>query len=429
MTSPIKPNNNRFKNNLQSTSPEVRALTNQIWDELCSIDKSRLVTVKKQVLKSVILNCDIVAALSEKKIRYSRDKNTYNMAPLRYRYHHNRYSTFVPIIDALAESGFICNDIELQIKGNSLQSTFSPTFKLIERLDSIDKSMYQFTPYPDPIILRNKEGISVDYVDTYESTQDRKELKAYNELRGAFNLSMKNIPAEFLNDKNTFEILSRFSYKGKDENEFLIKPTFAHRVYNESFQRGGRYYGTLETQIPSELRPLILIDGQESIELDYSSYHIRMLYHKKGIDYREDAYGALSNGNPILRKVFKQIGLISINANDFNAAIQGYIADVKKEVPLEGFTDLTYEQLKAYMTQWMEFHSPINEYFFSDAGAKLQNIDSKISSKVIKHFVDKGEMILCIHDSFIVKKSLEDELQSSMVKYYFDEIGFVPKIE
>lgn len=428
MTSPSLQNNTRFKNNIKSSSPEVNALTDQIWNELTGIDKSRLVTAKKRFLKKVLLNCDIVENIAEKRIRYSRNKNTYN-SPSRYRYEDNRYSTVLPVIDALGKSQYICNDVEIKCKGNRLQSTFYPTDKLINCLKTIDSNMYEFTPYPEPIILRDKDGNSIDYTDTNELLQNRKELKAYNDLRGAFNLSIKNIPAEFLNDEETFKILNRFSYKGNDENEFRIKPTYAHRVYNESFQRGGRYYGTIETQIPSELRPLILIDGQESIELDYSSLHIRMIYHKMGIDYKEDAYGALSNGNPVLRKVFKKIGLISINADNFNKAIQGYLQDVKKEEPLEGYTDLRYEAVKEYMIQWMEFHSTIKDYFFSDSGAHLQNIDSKISSKVIKHFVDRGEMILCIHDSYIVKKSLENELNSVMMNYYEAEMGFKPIIE
>lgn len=428
MTSPSLQNNTRFKHNLKSSSTVVNALTEQIWNELPDIDKSRLVNTKKKFLKTVLLNCDMVENIKDKRIRYSRNKNSYNVPP-RYRYVHNRYSAVIPVIDALGKLKYICNDIEIKSKGNCLQSTFYPTERLIEKLGTIDSSMYNFTPYPDPIILRDKDGNSIDYKDTYEIIQERRELKAYNDLRASFTLSIKDIPVEIMNDEEAVKILNRCTYKGKNDNELIIKPTFAHRVYNESFERGGRYYGTIETQIPSELRPLFLIDGENTIEVDYSAYHIRMLYHLKGIDYKQDAYGALANGNPTLRKVFKKIGLISINANNFNAAIQGYLNDVKKENHLEGLTDLSYEAVKGYMLQWMEFHSDIKEYFFSDAGAKLQNKDSKIASKVIKHFVEKGEMILCVHDSFIVKKSLEAELKSAMLKYYYDDIKFEPIIE
>lgn len=420
--------NTAFKHNIKSSDSVVNDLSEHIWNELSGIDKTKLVNKKKKFLTTVILNCAMIANISDKRIRYSRNKNSYKV-PARYRIVNNTYSTFISIIDALENSQYICNDIETKALGNSLQSTFYPTYKLLKHLEKIDSSMYFFTPYLEPIILRDENGISIDYRDTSEIIDARKELKAYNDIRSKFTLSLKNIPVEITNSNETAKILNRFTYEGKNKNELIIKPTYAHRVYNESFERGGRYYGTIETQIPRELRPLILIDGHDTVEVDYSSYHIRMLYHLKEIDYKEDAYGALAKGDPVLRKVFKQIGLISINANSFNAAVQGYLYEVKKEKFLEGFTDLSHDIVKKYTTEWMNFHSDIEEHFFSDAGARLQNQDSKIASKVIKHFVEKNEMILCIHDSFIVKKSLEAELRSVMLKCYDEEIGFQPILD
>ena len=329
-----------FKHNIKSSDPALDDLTNHIWNELSGIDKIKLVFKKKNFLKTVLLNCAMIANISDKRIRYSRNKNSYKV-PARYRIVNNTYSTFISIIDALENSQYICNDIETKALGNSLQSTFYPTYKLLKHLEKIDSSMYYFTPYPEPIILRDEKGISIDYRDTSEIIDVRKELKAYNDIRSKFTLSLKNTPVEITNSNETAKILNRFTYEDKNKNELIIKSTYAHRVYNESFERGGRYYGTLETQIPSVLRPLILIDGHDTVEVDYSSYHIRMLYHLEKIDYKQDAYGALAKGNPVLRKVFKQIGLISINADNFNAAVQGYISDVKKDNYLEGFNDLT----------------------------------------------------------------------------------------
>lgn len=428
MVTPLIQKNTPLKFNIKSTSPTVNELTEQIWNELPDIDKTKLVNAKKKTLKTILLNCKMVGSINNKRIRYSRNKNCYN-GPVRYRYENKRYSTVVPVIDSLGKLKYIRNDVEVQSNNHSLQSTFYPTDELLNKLSPVESDMYYFTPYPDPIILRDENGTSIDYKDTNEIIQERKELKAYNDIRSLHTLSVKNIPEEILADEDTAMILERCSYKSKNENELIFKPTYAHRVYNGSFERGGRYYGTIETQIPGVLRPLILINEEETIEVDYSSYHIRLLYHLKGIDYKEDAYGVLANGDPVLRKVFKLIGLISINAKNFNAAVQGYLNDVKKESPLKGFTDLSYAQVKSCMERWMEFHSDIKEYFFSDAGAKLQNIDSKIASKVIKHFVELGEMILCIHDSFIVKKSLESELKKLMTSTYNNELGFTPVLE
>ena len=42
------------------------------------------------------------------------------------------------------------------------------------------------------------------------------------------------------------------------------------------------------------------------------------------------------------------------------------------------------------------------------------NLDGKITSKVIKHFTDKGEPILSIHDSYICREQFKDELNTVM---------------
>ena len=57
-----------------------------------------------------------------------------------------------------------------------------------------------------------------------------------------------------------------------------------------SFKFGGRSYGALHQSLRKELRPHIHINGNGTVEVDYSAYHIRMLYHKEGIDFREDPY-------------------------------------------------------------------------------------------------------------------------------------------
>ena len=58
-----------------------------------------------------------------------------------------------------------------------------------------------------------------------------------------------------------------------------------HRVFNESFDRGGRIYGGFWQQIGSEHRRHIRLDGQKVAELDFSGWHIALLYTRKNINY------------------------------------------------------------------------------------------------------------------------------------------------
>jgi hypothetical protein len=63
--------------------------------------------------------------------------------------------------------------------------------------------------------------------------------------------------------------------------------------------------------MPSKFRKLIRINSNETVEYDYSGLHIRMLYHKLGLEFIEDPYLV---GDNSLRNEYKKVALISINA-------------------------------------------------------------------------------------------------------------------
>ena len=65
----------------------------------------------------------------------------------------------------------------------------------------------------------------------------------------------------------------------------------------------------------------------------------------------------------------------------------------------------------------------IAHFFFSDSGVVLQNLDSKMADLIIQDFISDDEVLLPYHDSFIVKKSLEEKLETSMNKAYTYVVG------
>lgn len=66
--------------------------------------------------------------------------------------------------------------------------------------------------------------------------------------------------------------------------ELTLAQEQLHRVFNDgSFRCGGRFYGALHQGISSELRQCIRINGSPVTELDYSGFHLTMLYHMKGL--------------------------------------------------------------------------------------------------------------------------------------------------
>lgn len=59
----------------------------------------------------------------------------------------------------------------------------------------------------------------------------------------------------------------------------------------------------------------------------------------------------------------------------------------------------------------------------TDQGIGLMNKDSTFSESIINHFTDKGIVVLCVHDSYIVEDHHEQELRTIMNQIMMDTYG------
>ncbi|NPV10596.1 MAG: hypothetical protein HPY57_02235 [Ignavibacteria bacterium] len=204
-----------------------------------------------------------------------------------------------------------------------------------------------------------------------------------------------------------------------------------YRVFNDlDLQKGGRFYGAQYQSLSEEKRKRILINGQLSIELDFKSLHLAMLYHLEGLpfDINQDGY-SLDNYHPELRKIIKlafQILLNSSGLQQAKIAIKKMLLDepsllalfnncTDKSIPLE-------TRILSLINSIKSKHEPIRKYFHSGIGLKLQRIDSDIAEKILLRTVDLDIPCLCIHDSFIVPIQHENTLKQLMQESYKETI-------
>jgi len=199
-----------------------------------------------------------------------------------------------------------------------------------------------------------------------------------------------------------------------------------HRVFNrESFEHGGRFYGAYHLSIPKQIRPMIHMNGEPTVELDFSALHIRMLYHLKGIDYRQDPYAILCESKEE-RKLYKLVQLISINAEDERRAIQAIRDEFRKN---EIRYPLTDNAIRILLKRFKEVHQPIAEYLSTGIGLTLQNLDSAITEDILIGFMREGIPCLPVHDSYIVPARYKDRLYHKMMEAYEKMMGFEPVID
>lgn len=211
---------------------------------------------------------------------------------------------------------------------------------------------------------------------------------------------------------------------GVEMLEIALDDEQVNRIFNrKSWKYGGRAYGALHQDwVRREMRQHILIDGVPTIEIDFSAFHILMLYHRKGIDYQHDPYSVCEG--PEMRKIYKAVGLIAINAGN-NREAYGAISKKlrKKGIPLPQ----RKQPLVSLVRRFREAHKPIAEYLFSDVGIELQNTDSNIMNAILVRLMGHGILGLSVYDSVIVQAKHEDLLRDIMIEEYQRVMGFEPR--
>lgn len=268
-----------------------------------------------------------------------------------------------------------------------------------------------------------------------------------------------------------------------DNLELIFRNKTFNRVFNEDFDHGGRFFSALIQQIPKYMRDRLTINGNKTVELDYSAQHLRMLYQQIGIDYRDDPYGALIDKSDVTsnyiddiikitpnadeiklttaktglypnievftkfrrfknmseRAKYKVAQLILINATEKPdkkpdkkgkkmSAEEVAIRAVMNKLIDSGVANVKQKVVEDIINRFKKVHEPIVDFLFSGIASELQNLDSKIMNEILVTLARKGIPALSYHDSIRVEEQHEDVLRGLMMEVYKKHVGFYPVI-
>lgn len=263
-------------------------------------------------------------------------------------------------------------------------------------------------------------------------------VKDYNTTTGTY---FNNISATTQDDTryNDLKVGGKTTMRPASFIGILFKYKYLHRSFTGNFNQGGRFYGASWIDFHGNIRPCLFINGEQVCEPDFSAYHLRMLYHELGIDYRDDAY---LYEQKKFRKLAKVCAMTLINCK----SAKGSTNSVKKAFGYNYKTNtINYEnELIDEFGTWIlnpDFINPLKKgfekahpliaekYLYKDCGLRLQNTDSRIASEILQHFIDQGIPILPVHDSFLVRQRHRDELVEVMRVKYRDQFGYDPIID
>lgn len=224
---------------------------------------------------------------------------------------------------------------------------------------------------------------------------------------------------------------------------------YLHRVFNRTIDLGGRFYGTYQN-IPSADRLFILINGKPTVELDYKSIHIAILYSWVGKVFVGDPY-AIEGYD---RQLVKDVILRLVNSKS-RSAVEGVITRSSKErqkyivknykISMAEYKNKSNFHRKAtapnkpkcldshieniptgfdaklFINKLLECHSAISHLLGEkDVGLELQNDDSALIGALLNDLCNRKAPIpvLPVHDSLICKESDSKDVIIAM-EYHF----------
>jgi hypothetical protein len=172
--------------------------------------------------------------------------------------------------------------------GRRYNTKIRATADLITKLERVHK----FNPgeidrvyrSEDDIKLRDRSKKPIQFAECDHTERMRCRLRTLNEL-----LRSAVIGIDLTIEKR--DEMQREMTGGKKGYAFDPTKRTLTRVFTDgSFERGGRFYQPSWQQMPKKYRPYLIVNGERTVEVDYSCLHPTMLAAKQKVDLGTDAY-------------------------------------------------------------------------------------------------------------------------------------------
>lgn len=248
-------------------------------------------------------------------------------------------------------------------------------------------------------------------------------------------ISKNKLTIEEKEDK-TRVIIDDTGLRGRNQKVNRFIPQIRAIFTGGKFTTGGRLYanclyGESWQSMPLEQRKTIQINSKPVVELDYSSFHIAILYALKGIQLTKKPYEHVAD--PDMRVIIKVLLLAALNADSVGETVNAMNTKIFKLRHKLWLSERDQSFLRAYyrhLPDWRtliaelkEAHAPIAEFFGSGAGVLLQRIDAEIMCNILLILEQWNVPALPVHDSVIVPCYSEWRLKDAMDFAYMAVMG------
>lgn len=303
------------------------------------------------------------------------------------------------LIIAFKKIGFIWRKYELNPNENNV----------IVKIKDKQTKKKNIVPTPDNNLSKKFQN-NLDYINQKLSNHcltldidDDAYLLLENEIKKH---NRKNKHYDYWNENIPYSI---------DYSKFKLRRIFS----NKDLDLHGRFYGGWWQSLPEKYRQHITIDGRQTVEVDYSTLALRMVYafQKKKITNTEDAFDLGLKPNKEQRKIIKKFTYAIINDEEGKYRLSNEKYKLLK---------VSHNQLVRLI---LKYHPPVKEYLRSNIGLRLMNYDSEITKDILLNMFKRDIIVLPIHDSFIVARKYLTVLTKQMEVSYKKVLKQLPKYD
>ncbi|MDO9384602.1 MAG: hypothetical protein Q7T86_17265 [Hyphomicrobiaceae bacterium] len=328
-------------------------------------------SLKRQACRRAIVSELLVAAREGRWLSYSRREEHYSVWPV-YAVRGFTYTNVIAIVEELRQMNWI---EEQRSRPGDLrwQSRMRAKPEMVQCLQLREGLIHVPVQL---IILKDADGKIVRYQETRMTRRLRRDVEILNQ---AFSSVRIELPPEHFPADTWF-----------DPTALQFSRVRGYRVFNGSWERGGRLYGPFWQSLAKAIRKKITINGAALDEPDFQHIHPRLLYALHGAKLASDAY--FVRGFETERQSVKVAWQIVMNSSSRQSALSALVFK-------EGHTVAKANKILGAVE---ERHEPIRSSFYSGVGVRLQAIDSGLMMDVELAALADGIIALPIHDSFLV---------------------------
>lgn len=335
--------------------------------------------------------------------RYSRDNN-HSWRTERSNLQAISTRSLKNVIDILGNAGLL--ELRMGVNGtigerrSSRMKGTAQLLSYMQELNFLDLPTMRILP-ENGIVLRDEHRMPVSYeVDDSIAAMSEK-LTLYNQRIAQHSIAID----------------------GEVERPIFFDATSSFRVFNRSFDKGGRFYGPWWQRCKKEERERITIDGELVVELDYKANHLCLLYGLTETEMTEECRDEPYNiGHDIPREVVKSCFVVGLNCSSALQAWHRLNQDWAESSSEQRARNEEYFRTKEgydrIIALLIQKHPCLAGQFHRGIGLQLMNLDAKIAEQVLYGFAIQERACLGVHDSFIVQIQDEQRLHDLMVEAY-----------